>query len=102
MTNSTPSSIHRVHLPLQAELHCRLDFFCCHVLAYWGLVPNERILLLCSACTGNARRYRTRSYIEGKLIEIMERGWEERTKRADMFQQVVHFLREVKSIVTKC
>ena len=45
-------------------------------------------------------RYRTRSYIEGKLIEIMERCWKERTKRADMFE-VVRFLREVKSIVTK-
>jgi hypothetical protein len=41
-------------------------------------------------------RYRTRSYLEGKLVEIMERCWEyKRRKRLNIFE-VVEFLRNVK------
>jgi hypothetical protein len=45
-------------------------------------------------------RYRTRSYIEGKLVEILEQCWEhDPERRVDMFQ-VVSFLREVKRTAT--
>ena len=42
-------------------------------------------------------RYRTRSYIEGKLVEIMERCWIYNTEdRVDIFQ-VIEFLRDTKA-----
>jgi hypothetical protein len=41
-------------------------------------------------------RYRARSYLEGKLVEIMEQCWEyKRRKRLNIFE-VVEFLRHVK------
>lgn len=41
-------------------------------------------------------RYRTHSYIEGKLVELMERCWiEEPSDRVDIFE-AVKFLRKVK------
>ena len=44
-------------------------------------------------------RFRSRSYVESKLVEIMELCWEhERTKRIDIFS-VVNFLRDIKSQV---
>ena len=40
------------------------------------------------------KRYRTRSFAEGKLVEIMERCWEQKpSDRADIFE-VVRFLRD--------
>ena len=42
-------------------------------------------------------RYRTRSYVEGRLVEIMERCWEYvPKKRANIFE-VVDFLRQTKT-----
>ena len=39
-------------------------------------------------------RYRTRSYAEGKLVELMERCWfDDPAKRVDIFE-AVRFLRE--------
>jgi hypothetical protein len=46
-------------------------------------------------------RYRTRSYIEGKLVEIMERTWlQDRTKRPSIFE-VVDFLVDAKRTAAK-
>jgi hypothetical protein len=40
-------------------------------------------------------RYRTRSFIEGKLIDLMERCWiEDPNERVDIFE-AVRFLRQV-------
>jgi hypothetical protein len=46
-------------------------------------------------------RYRTRSYIEGKLVEIMEQTWlQDRTKRPSIFE-VVDFLVDAKRTAAK-
>ena len=46
-------------------------------------------------------RFRTRSFMEGKLVDIMEQCWEhDRTKRIDIFS-VVRFIRNIKQEATQ-
>jgi hypothetical protein len=46
-------------------------------------------------------RFRNRSYIERKLVEIMERMWEEKGEDRPSIFEVVAFLTEVKTVHMK-
>ena len=46
-------------------------------------------------------RYRTRSYIEGKLVEIMERCWAHKRQDRPPIFEVVTYLRDVKETAKK-
>ena len=65
-----------------------------------------RFLLQTSIIEGGARpyvdaRYRTRSYIEGRLVEIMERCWAQESEGRPSMFEVVSFLRDVKRNATR-
>jgi hypothetical protein len=42
-------------------------------------------------------RYRTRSYIEGRMVQIMEKCWEYKSENRVSAFEVVEFLRDISS-----